>query len=115
MTTREVTWTAEGLTRGLREATGDESIEVSIWAANVIAVRMDWPATSSAFARVTRGLRRELKRGAFRECYFAPDPSQVGALVVFDRSGAWKREADNWGQKGAKPCGSKSDGSVTSG
>ena len=94
MTSKLVTWTAQGLGRALKESLGADSIEVSIWGPDMLVVRMEWPDTTAALARITQGLRRELKRGEFKECYFAPDASQGGALMVFDRGGAWKREAD---------------------
>ena len=102
------TWTAQGLGRALRESLGADSIEVSIWGPDLLAVRMDWPATTAALARITRGLRRELKHGEFNECHFAPDPSQFGALMVFDRGGAWKDAQALWNEyKEEKPRATK--------
>ena len=92
MTTREVTWTAERLTRGLREATGDESIEVSIWAANVIAVRLAWPTSTARFTARTKTIKRALRRGGFKEAKFGPAPDGDSALLVLDRHNAWGRE-----------------------
>ena len=92
MTTETVKLNDQELSQVLAANSGDPTLSASIWGADVVSIRFDWPPSTAAFGTRTGRLRRQMRAWGFEERHLGPEPVGAGVLVVFDRNAAYDRQ-----------------------